>query len=123
MNAIIRTALCAAAFAAPIAVRAAEPATGNALLIDYDRLIEGQIERVGDKFRIRQDGGQMTIPATATTLLLPDREAAFRLVKSRAKLTDPLERVRLARWCIANQMKSHAVLEAEDALEIGRAHV
>jgi hypothetical protein len=118
MNAIIRTFLCAAAFAAPIAVRAAEPAAGKVLLIDYDRVIEGQIERVGDRFRILQHGGQMLIPATATTLLLPDRESAFQLVKSRAKLTDPLERVRLARWCVANQLMTHAVREAEAALAI-----
>src|SRR5947207_9536492 len=97
MNAIIRTALCAAAFAAPIAVRAAETTSGKILLIDYDRVIEGQIERVGNRFKIRQGSGEMTIPATPTTFLLKDREAAFQLVKSRAKLGDPLVRVRLAR--------------------------
>src|SRR5262245_33178748 len=120
MNAIIRTALCAAAFAAPLNVRAAEPATGNVVLIDFDRVIEGQIERIGEKFRIRQGSGEMSIPATPTTILLPDLESAYRLMKSRSKLNDRLERVRLARWCVANQLKAHAVQEAEAALALDR---
>jgi hypothetical protein len=118
MNAIIRTALCAAAFAAPIVARAAEPAASNVLLIDYDRLIEGQIERIGNKFRIRQDGGEMSIPATPTMLLFADRAAAFQVIKSRAKLNDPHERVRLARWCLTNELKPQAVQEAEAALAL-----
>lgn len=117
MNAIIRLLSCAA-LAAPLAVCAAEPMTGRVLLIDYDRVIEGQIERDGAKYRVRQNGGEMSLPATPTMVLLNDRESAFQLVKSRANLNDVRERVRLARWCIANQLKPHAVQEAEAALAL-----
>jgi hypothetical protein len=123
MNAIIRLSLCAAVAAPPFAqVAAVDPApmptTGNVLLIDYDRILEGGIERVGDRFRIRQGAGEMTIPAATNMLLLPDKEAAFQLLKGRTKLSDPLALVKLSRWCLTNDLKQQALDTAEMALAL-----
>src|SRR5437899_4133072 len=115
MNSITRIFL-AAALAAPLVAHAAEPVSGKVLVIDSERLLEGAIERVGDRYRVRQGTGEMSVPASPMMVLVADREAAFQLVKSRAKLADPAERVRLARWCLNNKFNAHAVEEAQVAL-------
>jgi hypothetical protein len=122
MSTIIRLLLCAA-LAAPFAQVAAADAppaakTGKVLLIDYDRILEGDIERSGDRFRIHQGAGEMTIPATPTMLLLPDKDAAFQLLKSRAKLSDPVALVKLSRWCLSNELQQRALEMAEMALAL-----
>jgi hypothetical protein len=122
MNAIIRFTLCLAA-AAPLAqVAAMDPpvasTTGKVLLIDYDRILEGNIERVGDRFRIRHGAGEMTVPAVANMLLLPDKDTAFQLLKNRTKLTDPIALVKLSRWCLANDLKPRALETADMALAL-----
>lgn len=121
MNAIIRLSLCAAAIAVATAVAAGDPlppTTGKVLLIDYDRLLEGNIERVGDRFRIHQGAGEMIVPATTGMILLPSKDAAFQMVKSRTKLSDPIALVRLSRWCLSNELKQRALETAEMALAL-----
>jgi hypothetical protein len=123
MNPIIRQLLCIAGAASLLTQAAAldPPPTakaGKVLLIDYDRILEGSIERVGDRFHIRHGTGEMTIPATVNMLLLPDKDAAFQLVKNRTKLTDPLSLVKLSRWCLANDLKQRALETAEMALAL-----
>jgi hypothetical protein len=119
MNAIIRPLLCAVALCCPLSFAVADPpaaTTGKVLVIDYDRLMEGNIERLGDRYRIRQGGGEMTVPASPNMLLLPDRETAFELLKGRLKPDDLMARVRLARWCLENHFATHATEMAEAAL-------
>jgi hypothetical protein len=122
MNTIIRLSLCAALTApfAQFAIADSPPAakTGRVLLIDYDRILEGDIERSGDRFRIRQGAGEMTIPATPAMLLLPNKDAAFHLLKSRAKLSDPVALVKLSRWCLSNELQQQALEMAEMALAL-----
>lgn len=122
MNTLIRLSMCAALAApfAQFAVADSTPAakTGKVLLIDYDRILEGDIERSGDRFRIHQGAGEMTIPATPTMLLLPNKDAAFQLLKSRAKLSDPIALVKLSRWCLSNELQQRALEMAEMALAL-----
>jgi hypothetical protein len=115
MNARIRI-VCALCFVSASSVSAGD--AGRVLLVDYDRIIEGEIVRDGTKFRLKIGGGEMSIPATNTTLLLADREEAYRVMRSRAKIGDPLEHVRLSRWCQANNLPKRAVEEAEEALAL-----
>ena len=123
MNAIIRLSLCAASLTVWVAqIAAAEPppaaTSGKVLLIDFNRIVEGDIARVGDRIRIRQGAGVVTIPATPTMLLLGSKNEAYQLLKSRAKADDPLDLVKLTRWCLANNMKPEAVENAEAALAL-----
>jgi len=113
MNAILRLAILLALAGS---VRAGE--AGKVLLIDDDRLLEGDIERIGERYRIRSGSGEMTIPAKPTMLVLPNKEAAYRHLRGKARLGDPLERVRLSKWCLVNQLLAQAILEAEGALAL-----
>jgi len=121
MNAIFRQLFSVAVILGIVTAASADPpvsSTGKVLVIDYDRLMEGTIERDGNRFRIRQGAGEMTVPATPNMILVPDREAAYQLVKSRIKPGDLMDRVRLTRWCLANHFNAHAVEQAEAALAI-----
>lgn len=113
MNAIFRLAIVLA-----LAGSACAGETGKVLLIDDDRLLEGEVARVGERFRIRGGGGEMTIPATPTMLVFADKDAAYRYLRTKAKPSDPLARVWLARWCLANQLVPQAIAEAEAALAL-----
>lgn len=115
MNAIIRRTLLVLCVVPFHAVAAEPPITGKVLLVDYDRILEGDVERIENRYRLRLGSGEMTIPARPGIVLLSDREAAYRAVRTRARLDDPLERVRLARWCQSNQFLKHALEEAEAA--------
>jgi hypothetical protein len=99
---------------------AAEPAptTGKVLVLDQDRILEGDIERVGNRFRIRHSSGETWIPATETMALVADHQTAYELLKKRANLNDADERYRLARWCLTYGLRQQALTEAEAAANL-----
>ncbi len=67
MTTIIRLALCILVATAPawLAARAADPvpATGHVLLLDNEGTLEGDVERVGEQYRVRRPHGETWVPA------------------------------------------------------------
>ncbi|HEV3144188.1 MAG TPA: hypothetical protein VGZ47_09915 [Gemmataceae bacterium] len=94
------------------------PSSGKVLVLDQERILEGDIERVGNRFRIRHTSGETWIPATDALALVADRKAAYELLKKRTNLRDPDERYRLARWCLVYGLRPQALAEAEAAAEL-----
>ena len=99
---------------------AAEPAptSGKVLVLDQERILEGEIERIGNRFRIRHSSGETWILATETMALVADHKAAYELLKKRANLNDADERYRLARWCLTYGLRPEALTEAEAAASL-----
>jgi hypothetical protein len=97
---------------------AAEPASGKVLVLEQDRILEGDIDRVGNRFRIRHSSGETWIPATDSITLVADRAAAYELLKKRTNLHDADERYRLARWCLIYGLRPQALAEAEAAVSL-----
>jgi hypothetical protein len=99
---------------------AAEPpiAVGKVLVLDQDRILEGEIDRVGNRFRIRHTSGETWIPANDAIALVADRPAAYELLKKRTNVNDPDERYRLARWCLTYGLRTQALAEAEAAASL-----
>jgi hypothetical protein len=95
---------------------------GKVLLLDNDRILEGDIERMGSGYRIRRSVGELWIPADKAKRLCRDVDEAFRLMQLQANLRDPDERLRLARWCQVNGLKDKALEEARAALEMRPDH-
>ncbi len=121
MNAILRHLFLASAIFGSVSMAAADPpvaTSGTVLVIDFDRLVEGNIERTGGRYRVRQGAGEMMIPAGPNMVLVADREAAYQLVKSRFNPSEMMEQVRLARWCLSHQFNVHAIEHAEAAIAI-----
>ncbi|MFO0865707.1 MAG: hypothetical protein U0744_13825 [Gemmataceae bacterium] len=96
----------------------AGPDRGQVLLLANDRGLEGDIERVGDRFRIRRNVGEMWIPADKAKRVCGNWSDALAHMRSEANLADPDERIRLSRWCTTNGLRPEALAEAKAALEL-----
>lgn len=92
--------------------------TGTVLVLDNDRTLEGEIERVGDQFRLRRGEAISWVPPQASAVLCADIGEAYLVLRQRANLRDPDERIRLAQWCVARGLKDDAIAEARGAMEL-----
>lgn len=123
MKTIIRFLLGASALALCWGTtRAAEPAdvrtTGRVLLLENERVLEGEVVREGDRYRIRRPLGESWVPAANVLRLCADIDEAYQFLRNRANLRDPDERLRLARWCQLHGLRAHGLEEVQAALQL-----
>src|SRR5262245_43108360 len=115
MSTKIRLALLALAVGAPawMAFAASEPASvpkaGRVLVLDNERTLEGDIDRVGEQYRVRRPVGELWLPAENVLFLCDTREEAYAFLRARANLRDPDEHLRLAHWCHRQGLSGHAL--------------
>lgn len=116
-------------FAALSGVRGTDPArtvpppssgkdAGRVLVLENERTITGDIERVGDQYRIKRLLGETFLPAAQVLKLCSSLEEAYQFLQRRANLNDPDERLRLAEWCRQHGLRRQAVDEARGALAL-----
>lgn len=101
---------------------ATEPVRGKVLLLDNDRILEGDIDKVDGQYRIRRSIGELWIPASRAKKLCKDLDDAYNAMKSQINLKDADERLRLANWCQMNGLKDRALQEAKIALDMRPGH-
>jgi hypothetical protein len=103
----------------------AAPPGGKALVLDNGQVIEGQVDRVGDRYRVVKDGGETFLPATRVRAVCPDLAAAHQTLSGAVGATDADGRLRLARWCESVGLRAQAIAEAKAAgtLKPGRADI
>jgi hypothetical protein len=102
---------------------AGEPTqVGGVLVLDDERIMEGDIARIGDRYRVRRTVGETWVPAQSALHLCTDRTAAYRFLRERANLRDPDERIRLAKWCQLRGLRAEALVEARAALTMDPRH-
>lgn len=123
MNTIIRCLLGAGALALCWGtIRAAEPAdirtAGRVLLLENERVLEGEVLREGDRYRIRRPLGESWVPAANVLRLCGDIDEAYQFLRHRANLRDPDERLRLARWCQLHGLRAQGLEEVQAALQL-----
>src|SRR5262249_4385324 len=95
-----------------------KPEAGKILVLDNDRTLEGDIERVGDRYRIRRNVGVTWVPAERVAGLCASKEEALAFLRRRSNLDDPDERLRLARWCHLQGLRDQALVEVKAAVEL-----
>jgi len=126
MKTILRFAVLAPLLALGMNVRAAAqdatPASGKVLILANDRVLEGEIDRFGDQYRIRRGTGETLIAANRAKRLCADWNDALAFVRGQTNLGDPDERLRVARWCQQHDLHDDALVEARAALEMRPAH-
>jgi hypothetical protein len=128
MKTVFRLILCAvASVPAWSALRAAEApsslAKGQVLLLRSDRMFEGEVEQVGDQYRVKRPGGGETwIRADMVQRVCSSREDAYDYLRSQANLDDPDERLRLAKWCQVNNLREQAIAEIRAAVAMRPEH-
>src|SRR5437764_430762 len=122
MKTKIALILCAAVLAGWVVSRAGEAdapqAKGRVLVLDNERTMEGNIERVGDQYRIRRSVGELWVQRENVLRLCDNNEGAYQFLRSRANLRDPDEHLRLANWCQTHGLKTEAVAEVKAAIDL-----
>src|SRR5947209_10611203 len=86
---------------------------GRVLHLQNERGLEGDVERVGERYRVRRGAGELWVPAEKVLRLCTNWDDAYEFMKKRVNLGDPDERLRLARWCQLNNLRSQALTEAQ----------
>jgi hypothetical protein len=94
------------------------PRKGRVLVLDNQRLLEGDIEREVDGFRIRRGDSESWIPMKQAVQLCASRAEAYEYLRGRTNLHDLDERLKLARWCLLYDLKLEGLSEAKAALEL-----
>src|SRR3981081_2030581 len=108
------------AAASPLAAQDAGAArsAGSLPLLESERAREGDIEKLGDQYRIRRGTSEVWLSTDKAVRLCADWQDAYAFMKTRANLGDPEERLRLARWCQLNNLRELALIEAKVAMEM-----
>jgi hypothetical protein len=120
---VLAIAAVAAAWIAPRPAAANPPVkAGKVLVLDNERVLEGDIERVGDQYRVRRPSGETWIPVEKTRFLCADHAEAYRSLRGAANLQDPDERLRLAHWCHRHQLRAEALEEVTVAVQLRPSH-
>jgi hypothetical protein len=91
---------------------------GRVLVLDNERTLTGDIERVGPQYRIKRLVGETWIPAENVIKLCASLEDAYQFLKRRANLHDADERLRLADWCRQHALLDQAIDEANEASKL-----
>jgi hypothetical protein len=100
----------------------ARPASGKVLVLDNDRTLEGEIEKVGDRYRVRRSLGVTWVPGERVLRLCDSQRDALAFLRRRANLDDPDERLRLARWCHLQGLREEALKEVKAAVALRPDH-
>jgi hypothetical protein len=91
---------------------------GKVLLLKNEHVLEGDIERVGDRYRVRRLIGETWVPAERVTCLVASLPDAYAYLRTRVNLEDADERLRLAHWCRLNGLREQALTEMQAAVEL-----
>jgi hypothetical protein len=102
-----------------LAVAAGPPQSGlRFLLLESRQLVEGEIEQVGDGFRVKCDGGETLIPIDRVMALCVDKAGAYRVLSEKTDPKNAEQRLKLAEWCHNNSLPREAIAEARAATEL-----
>lgn len=102
---------------------AAPPTKGKVLLLENERTLEGDIERVDDRYRVRRTVGETWVSAERVLCLAQSHQELYAYLRARANLHDPDERLRLARWCYLYELREPALAEVTAAAALRPEHV
>lgn len=98
------------------------PLRGKVLLLDNERVLEGDVERLGDRYRVQRKIGETWVEAEKALRLCSSLEDAYAYLRGRANLHDPDERLRLAGWCRRNGLYEQALAEVKAAVALRPDH-
>jgi hypothetical protein len=128
MKAIIRHVAWAIALTVPCAVMVSAQQTpaptsnGQVLVLDNERVLEGEITRQGELYHIRRDNSELTVPAENALAVCANMQEAYQLLCARANLRDADEHLRLARWCLLHELREQAIADAKIAVAMRPNH-
>src|SRR3954463_16056065 len=84
------------------------PRSPAVVLLDNQQTLVGEVERTGEQYRVRREGGETVIPAARVLTVSPDLNAAYEFLRSNVAAGDADGHLRLARWCDAKGVRAQA---------------
>jgi hypothetical protein len=107
-------------------LRAAEPPKaldkGKVLILKNEHTMEGDIERVGTRYRVRRLIGETWVPGDQVLCLAASLPDAYAFLRGRTNREDADERLRLANWCRLNGLHEQALAEIRAAVQLRPDH-
>jgi hypothetical protein len=131
MNTILLTALGAAALlpaappAAPVAVSSAEvqPLTGTILVLKNERTVEGDIERIAGRYRVRRPVGETWVDGSQVQRLCANPAEAYTVLRNLITRADDADRLaRVAEWALDHGLNRQALADTKAALAVNANH-
>ncbi len=95
---------------------------GKVLILKNEYTLEGDIERIGDRYRIRRRNGEKWVSAESVLALVASLTDAYSYLRGRINPDDPDERLKLARWCRDNGLQEQAFAELQAAANLRPDH-
>jgi len=95
---------------------------GKVLILTNEHTMEGDIERIGARYRVRRLIGETWIPADRVLCLVASLPDAYAYLRARSNRDDADERLRLANWCRLNGLHEQALAEIRAAVELRPDH-
>src|SRR5581483_4293720 len=114
--------------AAPVAAFAQSPepeiprTAGKVLVLDNERIMQGDIVREGDRYRGRRNAGETWVPAEKVRMVCDSLDEVYRGLRSRANPRDVDELLKLARWCRQHGLREQGLKDAQAILALRPTH-
>jgi hypothetical protein len=98
------------------------PSAGSVVVLQDGKLLEGHVTKTADKVVVRRGVVERPFPRDQVKFVAKDRDEAYTLALQGIKADDAAARLRLARWCMYNGMRPHALTEAKEAARLEPAN-
>ena len=83
--------------------------SGHTLLLKNERLLEGTVYRLGDRYQVKMgEGSKVTIPADQVAFVGQSKLEAYQFLKSSVATWTVGEHFQLTRWCLLNGLLDEA---------------
>ncbi len=94
------------------------PSRGRVLILKNEHTLEGDVERIGDRYRVRRAGGETWVPGNEALGVAASLRDAYAFLRARANGDDADERLRLANWCRLHGLREQALAELRAAEQL-----
>jgi hypothetical protein len=95
---------------------------GKVLLLKNEHTLEGEVERIGERYRVLRSAGETWVPDDEVLGVAGSMTEAYALLRARANLDDADERLRLANWCRLHGLLPQAIAELQVAAQLRPDH-
>jgi hypothetical protein len=98
--------------AGPLAVE------GKFVVLNNDKLIEGDVTLSGDKVIVRYGALDRPFPKSQVQFVGASKDEVYKFMLAKVAANDPTERLRVARWCMLSGMREQALTEAYEVKKL-----
>src|SRR5262249_15154243 len=88
------------------------------LLLSNGRVLQGEIKEAGDTYELHQKGGVIKFPKSTVEGTFSSIAEVYKYKRASVPDRDPDEHLKLARWCLTQNMTAEAKTELEAVIAV-----